>query len=539
MIPAALIALALAPPLAAAVLVWLPILIAPPTHPSATVRRGARPGAGTQQALTMSASAITLVASLALVGPARAGTAEATIWGLRLYLDALSIYVILLVNVVAVAASFSALPWWTRHGAGGTRGRTLFLSLFNLFHFTMILVPSVTDLVVLWIGIELTTVTSTALVAAEGRRSSLEAAWKYIVITSTGIIVALLGTIFLATSQGPGASLDWPDLVHSSGANQRLVVLSFLFVMVGYGTKAGLAPMHTWVPDAHGEAPYPVSALLSGVLLKSALYAILRFKMITDHALGDGGRFTDRVLLAAGLLSLVVSVPFIIRRDRIKRVLAYHSLEHMGIITLGLGISGPLATFGALLHLVNHGVTKSLMFLAYGAVQDNYASAGRTGAARSAAAPADAPSDTPDTEPRGVLAAMPWTGRCLALGGLALVGSPPFAIFLSELLILWGGMDRARAATGWSRAGWIAVATTLVLALVMIFAGLVRHLSRVLLGVPPPGVRPERFRQVVPLTVLLLGALLLGLAVVDMPGLPLRSLVSESAALVCGGEPCR
>jgi hydrogenase-4 component F len=520
--PDALIALTLLPPLAAAALVWVPARGTPSAH-----------GNAAQATVTVTASTITLIASLALVGPVRADAATTSLGGIQLSLDALSIYVILLVNVVAVAASLSAVPWWTLHGRGGDRGRTRFLSLFNLFHFTMILVPSVTDLVVLWIGIELTTVTSTALVAAEGRRSSLEAAWKYIVLTSTGIIFALLGTIFLATSQGTGASLSWPTLMHSSGANQRLVVLSFLFVMVGYGTKAGLAPMHTWVPDAHGQAPYPVSALLSGVLLKSALYAILRFKMITDHALGDGGRFTNQIMLAAGLLSLLVAVPFIVRRDRIKRVLAYHSLEHMGLITLGLGIGGPFATFGALLHMVNHGVTKSLMFLAYGAVQDNYSSAGRPPSRPETRRDGDPP------EPTGVLSSMPWTGRCLALGGLALVGAPPFGIFLSELLILWGAMDDTAASSGWRRAGWIAVVTCLVLAVVLIFAGLVRHLSRVLLGEAPPGVRQERLRQVAPLAALLAATVLLGLQVPDSSWLPLRSLVSESASIVCGGQPCR
>lgn len=526
MTPASLIALTLLPPLAAAALVWLP-------RPGAAEGTDSPARAAAQGIVSVAASAITLIGSLALVGPARAGTAHASSGGIVLHLDALSIYVILLVNVVAVAASLSALPWWTLHGRGGARARTQFLSLFNLFHFTMILVPSVTDLVVLWIGIELTTVTSTVLVAAEGRRASLEAAWKYIVITSTGIIFALLGTIFLATSQGTGATLSWLDLMNSSEANRRLVVLSFLFVMVGYGTKAGLAPMHTWVPDAHSQAPYPVSALLSGVLLKSALYAILRFKMITDHALGDDGRFTNRIMLGAGLLSLVVAVPFIVRRDRMKRVLAYHSLEHMGIITLGLGIGGPFATFGALLHMVNHGVTKSLMFLAFGAIQDNY-SQPRPKTGRPPAR------DTPDPpEPTGVLASMPWTGRILALGGLALVGAPPFGIFLSELLILWGAMDDAGSAAGWARVGWIGVIAALVLAVVLIFAGLIRHLSRVLLGEAPPGVRPERLRQVAPLAVLLAATVALGLGVPDAAWLPLRSLVTESMAIVCGGQPCR
>ena len=473
---------------------------------------------------TLLASATSLAAALALAPAVQAGRARVTLLGVGCHLDALGLYVLVLINlVVVVAAPF--LGEWSRRTGRSPRERLLLFSLFNLFHATMLIVPTVTNLVVMWVGMELTTVASTALVAADRTRKGLEAAWKYIVITSTGLVFALLGTLFLATSVGAGeASLDWTVLAARppGSFDPHLVVLAFAVALVGYGTKAGLAPLHTWLPDAHGQAPYPISALLSAVLLKAALYAVLRFKTITDVALGDGGRFTRWLLVAAGLGSVVVSVPFILRRNPFKRVLAYHSLEHMGIITLGLGIGGPLATLGAVLHIANHGVTKALMFLAHGTVRDAYPPHVEGG----------------DRTPEGVLQAMPWTGRFLALGGLALVGAPPFSIFLSELLIVQGTLARARTGGIGTRSAAVAVLVLLLASLVLVFAGLVRHLGRLLLGTPPDGVRPERRRGLVPLGLLLVMVAGAGLTVSDVPGVPLRMLVTEATAVVCGG-PCR
>jgi hydrogenase-4 component F len=439
------------------------------------------------------------------------------------HLDALSIYFVLLVNVIALAASFSAAPSVARRTAMGGRDAAPFYCLFNLFHFTMVLVPMVENLVVLWIAIELTTVTSTFLVASERRREALEAAWKYIIITSTGIIFALLGTLFLASAIPPGSqaftSMNWPDLQRVAGdLDPDLVRLSFLFVLVGYGTKAGFAPMHTWLPDGHGEAPYPVSAMLSGVLLKSALYAILRFYTITNKALGDGGLFASRLLLGSGLLSLVVATPFILKRNPFKRVLAYHSLEHMGIIAFGIGIGGPVALFGALLHALNHGVTKSLMFLAYGSVQENYR-----------------PSRRLEDDYEGVLRVMPWTGVVLAVGGLALVGSPPFNIFFSEFLILWGAVSRA---VDQPTLVLIAAIALFLLSVTVIFGGLVRHLSRILMGNAPDRFQPETLRQVTPLLALLLLVVVFGLMVPTFGPLDLRDLLDKSVTAVCGGVTC-
>ena len=345
--------------------------------------------------------------------------------------DALSIYFILVVNVITFVSSWNAMSFL--HNAEPSnrwRSPTAFHLAAQIFHVTMILVPLMNNLVALWIAMQATTLVSTLLVGFEDTRTSREAAWKYLIITSTGIVFALLGTMFLAKAVGPQRVMNWTFLnTYASLLRPKrdLVQLAFLFVLVGYGTKAGLAPMHTWLPDGHGEAPAPISALLSGVLLKSALYAILRFYTITNAVLGNNS-FTSAILLGAAMLSLLIATPFILKANRFKRVLAYHSLEHMGIITFGLGIGGSVAIFGALLHVLNHAVTKALMFMAFGNIVRSYAGA--------------APPLAPTEQPTGVLRRMPITGTLLTLGGLALVGMPPFNIFMSELIMLWGALER-------------------------------------------------------------------------------------------------
>ncbi len=523
-------------PLSAAALVWLPVLRR--LRSSAQTQRPTRSPNRLQDYTTTGTSVISTALTLVLAATA-SGHHSFPVLFISMYLDSLSIYFLLLVGLVTTMASFYIGPYLSCHHEGKIARQALFYSLFNLFHLTMVLVPMVSNLVILWIGIELTTVTSTALLVVEGSRKHFEAAWKYIVITSTGIIFALLGTLFLASAiQSPGSahhagtlhrSMAFPDLLLiAHGLSQPLVRLSFLFVLIGYGTKAGLAPMHTWLPDAHGEAAYPVSALLSGVLLKSALYVILRFLTITNASLGST-TFTSTVMLIAGLMSLVVATPLILKRTRFKRTLAYHSLEHMGIITVGIGIGGPIALFGALLHVLNHGVTKSLMFLAYGNVQDSYP-------LRSTSAEAESVSE-PDGEEDfvGVIRAMPKTGWMLALGGLALVGSPPFSIFLSEFIILWGGIYRVIHGSG----GWlVASIAVFVTSITLIFGGLIRHLFRMLLGEPRARAEKETVRRILPLILLLVLVIVLGVTVPTIGPLNLSRLLHQAVTNICPGS-CR
>jgi hydrogenase-4 component F len=429
-------------------------------------------------------------------------------------IDALSAYFILLVNVIAFFSSWAAIHYLDGYliiNKDKSISPIGFHFFFNLFHFTMLLVAMVDNLVVLWIAVELTTIVSAILVSTRGDPDALEAAWKYIIITSTGIIFALLGTMFLANAGVSGAPMNWSELQGTAqGLQQDSVKLSFLFILVGYGTKAGLAPMFTWLPDGHGEAPSPVSAMLSGVLLKSALYAILRFYTITNLALDDNSRFTSNLLLGAGLLSLTMAVPFILKTNPFKRVLAYHSLEHMGIITFGLGIGGRVAMLGALLHALNHALTKALMFLAFGSIRVELEKR-----------------DTGQEEISGLLKTMPYTASILFLGGMALVGSPPFNVFLSEMIILWGAIENLANRNEPLRV----VAICLFLAsIILIFGGLVRHMARMLLGRPTPNVGriPESILQLLPLIVLLAAILVTGVTLLP----PLAQLLDHCVNII-------
>lgn len=444
-------------------------------------------------------------------------------------LDALSVYFIFLVNLIAFFVSWRAIFYLQNRHTDGTARRessAFFHTFINLFHVTMVLVPLFNNLVGLWIAIEATTLVSTLLVSFENRRESWEAAWKYLIITSTGIIFALLGTMFLvhaATSlnDNNNSIINWTFLKdHALSLDAASVKLAFLFILVGYGAKAGLAPLHTWLPDGHGEAPPPISALLSGVLLKSAMYAILRFYVITNAKLQDEAGFTSAILLGTGLLSLVIATPFILKeKNYFKRVLAYHSLEHMGIITMGIGIGGEIALFGALLHIFNHAVTKSLMFLSFGHIINRYELAARTQGR-----------EFKPTQITGVLRSMPITGGILTLGGLALVGMPPFNIFYSEFIIMWGAIQPlVKNQIPSPLSLWIIVAIVLFIAsTTLIFFGLVGHLSRLVLGkMPAEWQISEGLRPLWPLIILFLLVIWFGLGTY-----PLAELINQSVEVI-------
>jgi hydrogenase-4 component F len=279
--------------------------------------------------------------------------------------------------------------------------------------------------------------------------------------------------------------------------------------------------MHTWLPDGHGQAPAPVSALLSGVMLKSALYAILRFYTVTNLCLGDS-KLTSRSLLAVGLLSLVLATPFILKRNRFKRVLAYHSLEHMGIITFGIGIGVPVALFGALLHTLNHALTKALMFLVYGLIQYEYQD--RCGT--------DYNEGDDEQNIHGVLRVMPLSATILAFGGLALVGSPPFNIFMSEFIILWAAiMESSR------QPFYYAAVILFVLTVTLIFGGLVGHLSRLLLGsapFQPVETDVRRILKLTPFFALVIIIFLFGLIVPNWP-VNLPAILQRSVLILNNG----
>jgi hydrogenase-4 component F len=362
---------------------------------------------------------------------------------------------------------------------------------------------------VLWVAIESTTLCSAPLIYFHRHHRSLEAAWKYLMICSVGIALALLGNFFLAVAFGSGGrsgSLSLAFLT-GGGATPQLVWLkmAFVFLLVGYGTKMGLAPMHTWLPDAHSEAPSVVSALLSGAVLNCAFLGILRMWQVLVAA--GHADFARPLFIGFGLISMAVAAVFILGQTDYKRMLAYSSVEHMGILILGLGLGGA-AVFGAMLHVVNHALTKAMLFLTAGGILAAYRTKSCSGV-------------------RGLARAMPVTGALWLAGFLAITGTPPFGVFVSKFAIL-------RAAFAGGHVG-VGVAAFAIMAIV--FVGLAVTVLRMVQGVAPEGPeavdRPrEAVWAVAPPALLGLIVLVLGLWI---PSWLERAL--NGAARLFGGGP--
>ena len=247
-----------------------------------------------------------------------------------------------------------------------------FYALLSLFLFTMLLVVTANNIIMMWVAVEATTLGSAFLVGIYNRQSSLEAAWKYVIICTVGVAFGLYGTILVYSDavnflQEPGAAILWTEIVKNAAAlDPTLLKLAFVFILIGFGTKAGIFPMHAWLPDAHSEAPSPVSALLSAVLLKCALLVVVRFSIILSH--GIGPEFPQLIFIIFGTLSIVASSLFMFVQKDIKRLLAYSSVENIGLILLGFGIGGSIGILAALLHAINHSLVKSFMFCTTGNV---------------------------------------------------------------------------------------------------------------------------------------------------------------------------
>lgn len=354
--------------------------------------------------------------------------------GNLVYVDSLSVIILVLITFVGVCAVLNSLHYIDHdvaRGELGERDPARYYALLLVFMATMATVPVVNNLGVMWVAIEATTIVSVLLVSIYRTGPALEAAWKYLVIGSVGIALALFGTMMIyytsSSIVGESASaLSWTELQRlSAGLDPRVMRLSFIFVLVGYGTKAGLAPMHTWLPDAHSQAPSPVSGLLSGVLLNCAVYAILRFRILALPSVGAG--YTDHLLIAFGLFSIALAVPFLIVQNDIKRMLGYHSVEHMGIIVLAIGIGGPVALYAAMLHLVAHSLTKSSLFFAAGSIVQAFHTRSMH-------------------RMRGLLKVMPIAGGGLMVGVFGLAGLPPLAMFTSEFGLVAGAFQNGRGA---------------------------------------------------------------------------------------------
>jgi hydrogenase-4 component F len=356
----------------------------------------------------------------------------------------------------------------------------------------------------MWVGMEATTLATAPLMFFNHNARSLEATWKYLLIGSVGIALALLGSFFLAYSslhEGLESTLLLDDLIHlAPRLSLPWLHASFVLLLVGYGTKMGLAPMHTWKPDAYGEAPGLAGALMAGGVTSCAFLAILRFYQICVAA-GEAA-FAREILIFVGLLSMAVGAVFMVRQRDFKRMLAYSSVEHMGILVLGIGIGG-LATFGALLHLITNGLTKGVLFLSAGNIHRAYDS-----------------KYTDDV--RGAIRRLPVSGPLFLAGFLAVTGSPPGGPFISEFTILCGAFN----------AGNYVVAAGFLLLLATVFVGMGATVLSVVQGTPSPQASAtdyhDRFRLVAPILILMGLVVLLG---VYLPP-PLESLLRDAAALL-------
>ncbi len=335
-----------------------------------------------------------------------------------LALDTTGLLFLSITSVLFLAASLYSVPYLLEGTHDPQAAPRRFVPCLAWFLSAMTLVAATRHLAVLWAAVEATTLASAPLVYFYRRRGALEAAWKYLLICSVGIALALLGTFFLgiAASAAPGGStgLALDTLFVQAPAMARpWLRAAFVLALVGYGTKMGLVPMHTWLPDTHSQAPSPVSALLSGTLLNCALLAILRFYQVC-LASGDAA-FARELMLLLGLGSIGVAAALMIGQRDYKRLFAYSSIENMGVVAVGVGVGGG-ATYGALLHAVNHSMCKAGLFFVAGNVLRHFGT-------------------TRATDVRGVLGRLPWTGVLLAALLLAIGGTPPFGLFLSELSI--------------------------------------------------------------------------------------------------------
>ncbi|SDF15286.1 hydrogenase 4 subunit F [Sporolituus thermophilus] len=427
------------------------------------------------------------------------------------YADHVSALLLTVIAVLTFTATLFSAPYMEkemRHGVIPAAALRRYYMLLNAFSFTMAAALLVENLGLLWVAIEATTLVSALLVAFQLNRSALEAAWKYVMVCTVGICLALFGTILLYYAQvsagGSGQeALSWLALKQvAERLDPAMVRLAFVFILIGYGTKAGLAPMHTWLPDAHSQAPSPVSGLLSGALLSCALYALMRHVAIVKAVAGTA--FIQPLLVGLGVLSVLIALPFLLLQHDIKRLFAYSSVEHMGIVTLALGLGTPLAVYGALLHVLNHAVAKSALFFLAGAIVQEY----RT---------------KHILRIRGMMTFAPRLGALFLLTVLCITGMPPFGVFVSKFTVAWAAFAGGQPLVG----------AVLLLLLAGIFAGMTYYCCQMVFGSGAGPVRPA------PLSASAMIAIGLSLAVVTLTGLSmpvwLDAVLTQAAAIIVGG----
>ena len=383
------------------------------------------------------------------------------------YLSYLRVDAVSAIFLLATGFLYGAVAVYAIGYAKGHHDRRFYAGL-NLFAWAMLAAPLMSSLALLWIAIEVTTIISALLVAIEDTDGAAEAAWKYVLIASAGLGLALLGTVFAyyAGSQVLGEHYDLaiqPLIAAGPHLPATPVRLAFLLALLGYGTKVGLFPVHTWLPDAHSEAPTPVSALLSGSLLAVSFYAILRFYQFTAAALGSG--FPRDALLAFGVASLLLAALYVFGQRDVKRLLAYSSVEHMGILAIGVSFGAPVALAGVMLHVLAHAAAKGNAFMGAGVLVTKFGS-------------------KRISDIRGGLDLLPWSGPLFLLAVFALSAMPPSGIFRSEFQIVYGGLG----------SGNYAAAAVLVVLVTVAFFGLTASATQMLFTPAPLRARPAQSR---------------------------------------------
>jgi len=460
-----------------------------------------------------SVSVLGSIVTLALAVPLcydafRGNVTEYGLW----YVDGLSAMFTILVVTIGMMASLYSHGYIRKdkeHGTLTANDERNYFALFHIFVAVMLLTCLVSSVGILWIAIEATTLVSAFIVGIYKKERSTEAAWKYLMICTVGITLALVGIALVYASSvrvfgsGNPDTLDWPVLyAAASSLDPALLKVAFIFIIIGFGTKMGLVPMHTWLQDAHSQAPTPMSAMLSAVLLNCALYSIIRFQMIMDIAVPG---YSSGLMIGFGVLSMILATAFIIISKNIKRMLAYSSIEHMGIIMIGFGIGTPLAVFGALFHVIAHSLTKSFAFFSAGNVIQEYG--------------------TNDMEEiRGMREKMPFTSFMLTASSLAIIGLPPFAVFVGELSILSGALH----------SGMYILTAFMLLLIVMVFAGVIRRMFPMLSGNTDLNVKdPSGIARALPLVLLFGATLFFGLFMPDS----VKDALELIASIVTGGLP--
>lgn len=428
--------------------------------------------------------------------------------GKAFLIDPFNVYLIVLTAFVGLTTSIFSSPYMAHEKEIGKLNDArlkLYYSMYQGFMLAMYLVLTTNNMGIMWVAMEGATLATVLLVSLYRTPESIEAAWKYFILCGVGIAQALFGTILLyyaAVQIGDGDNaLLWSVLYENAEQlNPEVLEIAFVFLLIGYGTKIGLVPLHSWLPDAHSEGPTPMSAVLSGLLLNDALYAVVRNKMLVDGA--THSNMAGYLMMGFGMLSFLVAAILLHRQKDIKRLFSYSSIEHMGLMTFAFGIGGPLATFAALLHMTVHSLTKSAIFVTVG-------HAAQVAGTQSM------------DKIRGLIKTQPQIGWGLLIGTISIAGFPPFGVFTSEFLVLLATMHSYP---------WLT--PLLLLGIGIAFAGLFRHIQPMVYGEKPEGQLPVK-ANLWPVMIHLAMVLWMGLAI---PGF-LANWFSQATILISGSSP--